>query len=148
MFHRRSGAVALCAALASIACTRAAPALSDPAEAARSAELAVRQSRSCAGELDRVAGEDPATVARVLGIAPAILAPHARSSAAPVRAEIAERLERARTDAAAASSLARAAEDPGAAASASRRALRSLATSSELCRAADLVRGDRLARSR
>lgn len=140
MTSPRGGVLALCAALAALGCTRAAPATADPGEAVRSAALAVERSRGCADVLDRAAVVDPSGVARALAIPPATLA--------PVRAQIAERHERARADAVAASSLARAAEDEGAAAAASGRALRSLATSSELCRAADLVDRERLARSR
>jgi hypothetical protein len=143
----RSGAAAAALACALAGCVQGETSAGDPRDAVNAAQLAVKRSGDCAADLDHAAGEDPAAVARALGIEPIRLVPHGGPASAPVREEIAERLAGARADAAAASSLARCAEDPAGEANAGRRAMRSLAASADLCRAADRVQHDRIARA-
>jgi hypothetical protein len=141
------GAVSLAVA-ATLGCRAAEPPDWAEGASARAAAVALERARPCTDELARMAAEDPPAVARALEVEPIRLAPHGGPSAGPLRAEIAERLESARADAAAAAKLARVRDEAMPLGAAEQRALRSIKTSGDLCRSADALRQERLARSR
>ncbi len=145
--QRFVGGVPLAVAIA-LGCGPPAPPGPGDVEAPRLAALALERSRSCADELARLAAEDPRGVARALAVAPIRLAPYGGPAFVPLRAEISERLEGARADAAAAAMLARARDDATPPGVVEQRALRSIKASTALCRSADALRQERLARLR
>jgi hypothetical protein len=143
---------ALAAALAAAAvvcggCARA-EAARDPGDGLSATEAGAALAAHCASELQQLVDENPAEAARLLAIEPARLAPWGGAARAPaaVRAEIAERLSAARSNAAAARTLAAvAADEPQARELSRERASLSLAASDGLCRAAYALHDERFA---
>jgi hypothetical protein len=117
-------------------------------EAAAAASDALDRARSCADDLRRADGEDARAVARAL-IEPVRLAPvrGTSSEAAAIRAEVEERLEVVRQNAAAARSLA-SIHEWEAARRAEERAVRAIRAAEDLCLAASALPPERVARRR